>query len=200
MNGGSATSSDSDRLDELGFEIPLVGGDDPTGTLHVRALADLLETQLPADDPVGRYATQLRDPALKGLMRGYLTGSLDLVFRDAGGRFILGDYKTNRLGLSEEPLTAWHYRPDAVQDEMEAAHYPLQALLYTVALHRYLRWRLAGYEPERHLGGVLYLFVRGMSAVEPARVDDCPCGVWSWRPPAQLVESLSDLFDRGAPT
>jgi exodeoxyribonuclease V beta subunit len=83
---------------------------------------------------------------------------------------------------------------------MEAAHYPLQALLYSVALHRYLRWRLRGYEPQRHLGGVLYLFVRGMSAVEPARVDDRPCGVWSWQPPAHLVESLSDLFDRGATT
>ena len=187
-----------DRLDEMGFEIPLVGGDDPTGTLHVRALADLLEAQLPADDPVGHYASRLRDPALKGVMRGYLTGSLDLVFRDAEGRFTLADYKTNRLGPPEDSLTAWHYRPDALQDAMEAAHYPLQALLYSVALHRYLRWRLHGYEPERHLGGVLYLFVRGMSAVEPARVDGRTCGVWSWQPPAHLVESLSDLFDRGA--
>ena len=42
------------------------------------------------------------------------------------------------------------------------AHYPLQALLYGVALHRFLRWRLPGYAPERHLGGSLYLFVRGM--------------------------------------
>ena len=42
------------------------------------------------------------------------------------------------------------------------AHYPLQALLYGVALHRFLRWRLPDYDPERHLGGALYLFVRGM--------------------------------------
>ena len=45
---------------------------------------------------------------------------------------------------------------------MERAHYGLQALLYTVALHRYLRWRLPGYDPERNLAGVLYLFLRGM--------------------------------------
>jgi exodeoxyribonuclease V beta subunit len=81
---------------------------------------------------------------------------------------------------------------------MAAAHYPLQALLYQVALHRYLRWRLTGYDPERHLGGVLYLFVRGMSAVELSETDGQPCGVWSWQPPASLVESLSTLFDRGA--
>ena len=45
---------------------------------------------------------------------------------------------------------------------MQHRHYGLQAILYTVALHRYLRWRLPGYDAERNLGGVLYLFVRGM--------------------------------------
>ena len=55
---------------------------------------------------------------------------------------------------------------------MVAAHYPLQALLYAVALHRYLRWRLPGYDPDAHLGGVLYLFVRGMSATDPATGPD----------------------------
>ncbi len=82
---------------------------------------------------------------------------------------------------------------------MAAAHYPLQAVLYCVALHRYLRWRLPDYDPDTHFGGVLYLFVRGMSAFEPTVVDEQPCGVWSWRPPAALIEALSELFDRGAP-
>ena len=86
-----------DRLDELTFEIPLVGGDAPTATLHVAAVADLLEEHLPADDPVARYAPELRDPALSGVLRGYLTGSLDLVFRLPGDRFVLADYKTNKL-------------------------------------------------------------------------------------------------------
>jgi exodeoxyribonuclease V beta subunit len=188
-----------DRVDELGFEIPLVGGDDPAARLRVAAMADLLEVHLPAGDPVAAYASHLRDPSLEGALRGYLTGSLDLVFRLPGDRFVLADYKTNRLGSTDETLTAWHYRPEALQAEMLAAHYPLQALLYSVALHRYLRWRLRDYEPARHLAGVLYLFVRGMSAVEPTAVDGQPCGVWSWRPPAPLVESLSDLFDTGAP-
>jgi exodeoxyribonuclease V beta subunit len=186
-----------DRLDELGFEIPLVGGDDPTSTVRVDELAGLLEEHLPADDPVARYADRLRDPVLSGVMRGYLTGSLDLVFRDDAGRYLLADYKTNRLSSADETLSAWHYRPEAVHDEMEAAHYPLQALLYAVALHRYLRWRLPGYEPDRHFGGVLYLFLRGMSAAEPLSHDGHACGVWSWKPPGELVESLSDLFDRG---
>jgi len=188
-----------DRLDELTFEIPLVGGDTPRATLHVAGVAELLEEHLPADDPVARYAGRLRDPDLSGVLRGYLTGSLDLVFRLPGDRFVLADYKTNKLGTPGETLTSWHYRPEALQAEMAAAHYPLQAVLYTVALHRYLRWRLRGYEPARHLGGVLYLFVRGMSAIQPVRFAEQPCGVWAWRPAAQLVESLSDLFDRGVP-
>jgi exodeoxyribonuclease V beta subunit len=187
-----------DRLDELGFEIPLVGGDTPRAELHLGAVADLLEAHLEPDDPVARYAPRLRDASLERTLRGYLTGSLDLVFRRRNDRFVLADYKTNRLGAPGETLTAWHYRPEALQAEMAAAHYPLQALLYQVALHRYLRWRLTGYDPERHLGGVLYLFVRGMSAVELSETDGQPCGVWSWQPPASLVESLSTLFDRGA--
>ena len=81
---------------------------------------------------------------------------------------------------------------------MQRAHYALQALLYTVALHRYLRWRLPGYDPDRHLAGVLYLFLRGMAGPTRRVVDGEPCGVFAWRPPAALVEALSDVLDRGA--
>ena len=81
---------------------------------------------------------------------------------------------------------------------MMAAHYPLQALLYGVALHRLLRWRLPGYDPDRHLGGIAYLFVRGMAGPDTPLVDGAPCGVFGWRPPTGLVPALSDLLDRGA--
>jgi exodeoxyribonuclease V beta subunit len=119
------------------------------------------------------------------------------VLRTPDGRYAVVDYKTNWLGTGDEPLSAWHYRPAAMAEAMDGAHYPLQALLYTVALHRYLRWRLPGYEPGQHLSGVLYLFVRGMVGAGTPRVDGQPCGVFAWRPPAALVEALSDLLDRG---
>ena len=80
---------------------------------------------------------------------------------------------------------------------MTHSHYGLQALLYTVALHRYLRWRLPGYSAERNLAGVLYLFVRGMTGPDTPVVDGTPCGVFTWQPPAALVEALSDVLDRG---
>jgi exodeoxyribonuclease V beta subunit len=188
----------SDRLDELAFELPLAGGDDPGGAgLDLEAVGALLAKHLPAGDPLAGYAARLGDPALRGGVRGYLTGSIDLVVRD-GERFAVVDYKTNWLAGPGEELTAWHHRPAALGAEMERYHYGLQALLYTVALHRYLRWRLDGYDPERHLSGVLYLFLRGMTGPDAPRVGDSVCGVFAWKPPAGLVAALSDALDRGA--
>ena len=188
----------ADRLDELAFELPLAGGDDPGGDgLQLDAIGTLLRRHVPPGDPLDGYAARLSDPALRQGARGYLTGSIDLVVRD-GGRFAVVDYKTNQLAGPGEALTAWHHRPAALRAEMERYHYGLQALLYTVALHRYLRWRLNGYDPQRNLAGVLYLFLRGMSGPETPVVEGVPCGVFAWQPSARLVVALSDLLDRGA--
>jgi exodeoxyribonuclease V beta subunit len=194
----------ADRLDELVFELPLVGGDRPTGTLALSDLASLLETHLPTGDPLAGYADRLRDPLVRWDLRGYLTGTLDLVLRagtaEGSARYALVDYKSNWLGADGEELSAWHYRPAALAEAMERAHYALQALLYLAALHRYLRGRLPDYDADRHLAGVLYLFLRGMTGPGTPRVDGQPCGVFAWRPPAPLVEALSDLLDRGGGT
>jgi exodeoxyribonuclease V beta subunit len=188
-----------DRLDELEFELPLVGGDDPTGRLTLSAIADVLREHLRADDPLAGYAERLDDARLRRDVRGYLTGSLDLVVRlpgaDGGPRFAVLDYKTNWLATPGEQLTAWHHRPDALAAEMLRSHYGLQALLYTAALHRYLRWRHPDYDPDVNLAGVLYLFVRGMTGPDTPVVDGSPCGVFAWRPPGELVEALSDVLD-----
>jgi exodeoxyribonuclease V beta subunit len=194
----------ADRLNELHFELPLAGGDDPTADVSVAAVAALLRRHLPGDDPLAGYAERLADPALADTLRGYLSGSLDLVLRMPGpvdgtassARFAVIDHKTNWLG-GDGPLSAWHYRPAAMAEAMQRAHYPLQALLYSVALHRYLRWRLRGYDPDRNLGGVLYLFLRGMSGADTPTVDGQPCGVFAWRPPTEFVIALSDLLDQG---
>lgn len=190
-----------DRLDELAFELPLVGGLEPSGAVTVAAIGELLHHWLAPGDPLVGYPARLVEPAFQRDLRGYLAGSIDLVLRvrghDGTPRFAVVDHKTNRLARPDEHPTYWHYRPAALAEAMQRGHYPLQALLYTVALHRYLRWRVTAYDPERHLAGVLYLFVRGMTGVEVPHVDGLPCGVFSWRPPAALVVALSDLLDRG---
>ncbi len=192
----------ADRLDELAFELPIGGGESPAGGgLDPAAIAAILRAHMPPGDPLAGYAERLEDPALRSGMRGYLTGSIDLVVRVGGDepRFAVVDYKTNWLAGPGEALTAWHHRPSALRAEISRYHYGLQALLYTAALHRYLRWRLPGYDPARNLAGVLYLFLRGMTGPDTPVIDGNPCGVFTWRPPAALVEALSDLLDREAP-
>ncbi len=189
-----------ERLRELDFEIPMAGGDraDSGGRL-LAEFAEALEEHLPPDDPMRAYADRLRGPSLGGqVLRGYLSGSIDVVLRvgdAARPRYVVVDYKTNSLGEPGRPLTAMDYTPALVTEAMLHSHYPLQAMLYSVVLHRYLRWRQPGYQPDVHLGGVVYLYVRGMIGEDTPVVDGGPCGVFSWHPPAGLVVALSDLLD-----
>ena len=150
-------------------------------------------------------------------LTGYLTGSIDVVLRvdvDGRTRYLTVDYKTNWLGDLDAPLTAHDYRPAVLDEAMGHSDYPLQALLYAVVLHRYLRWRLPDYDPATHLGGVLYLYLRGMCGPDTPRVDglrragssrggprsrssrSCPtCWTDGWWPMSDVFEPV-DLHDR----
>lgn len=181
-----------DRLRELDFEMPVAGGDARGLAPDIR-LADvgaLLRDYLPADDPFARYGQRLMSDGLGGQpLRGYLSGSIDVVLRLPGQRYLVVDYKTNFLGEA-----AADYSVPRLTEAMLHSDYPLQALLYLVVLHWFLRWRQPGYDPSTHLGGVLYLFVRGMcGATTPES------GVFGWQPPAGLVPVLSDLLGEGVP-
>lgn len=189
-----------DRLREMEFEFPLAGGDrrDDTPDITLADVGRLLRAHLPADDPLAPYAARLTTGALAGEpLKGYLNGSLDAVLR-VDGRYLVVDYKTNWLGDPAGELTAADYAPARLAEAMLHSDYPLQALLYCVVLHRFLRWRQPGYSARRHIAGVLYLFVRGMCGPDTPVLDGHPAGVFSWQPPAALIEELSDLLDAGA--
>ena len=47
------------------FELPLAGGDAPTGRLALDAIAAVLRAHLPPGDPLAGYADRLADPALR---------------------------------------------------------------------------------------------------------------------------------------
>ena len=202
---GWSTSPLRDRLCELDFEFPLTGGDRPDAArpeVRLRDLAPLLAAHLPADDPLAPYAGQLTGELGDQSLRGYLSGSIDVVLRVPGDpgrphphRYVVVDYKTNLLGETGVPVTSADYGHAEMAAAMLHSHYPLQALLYSVVLHRYLRWRLPSYAPEQHLGGVLYLFLRGMCGPETPVVDGHVAGVFDWAPPAALVTDLSDLLE-----
>src|SRR5690606_4542337 len=153
-----------DRLTELDFELPLSGGDGHSSVGHSSSratvqsgqeirlgdLAPLLHAYLPEGDAIRAWGDVLRSsPDLADQpLRGYLTGSVDVVLR-TGGRYLVVDYKTNWLGPIDEPLTAASYRPELLAQAMGHSSYPLQALLYAVVAHRFLRWRVADYDPQR---------------------------------------------------
>jgi exodeoxyribonuclease V beta subunit len=179
-----------DRLAELDFELPLSHGQEAT-TLN--GIAKVLTRHLPPDSPLVSYPSLLSNDCDPRALRGYLTGSIDAVLR-VNGRFLIADYKTNRLSSPQTPLTLRHYTLPAMAQAMMSSHYPLQALIYSVALHRFLRWRIPDYDPDRHLGGIAYLFVRGMAGPDTPVRHGTPCGVFSWKPSSDLIEELSDLF------
>lgn len=122
-------------------------------------------------------------PALDFMqVRGMLKGFIDLVFRHQG-RYYLLDYKSNWLG---EDSSA--YTQQAMASAMQAHRYDLQYQLYTLALHRYLRHRIADYDYERHFGGVIYLFLRGVDSENPQQ------GIYATRPDGELIALMDEMF------
>ena len=116
----------------------------------------------PVDDGELKAMFARSRPPLKadGPRCGFMKGFIDLVFEHQG-RYYLADYKSNYLGPSSED-----YGQERMAQAMDQAGYDLQARIYALALHRYLSRRLKDYDPERHWGGVFYLFLRG---IDPER-------------------------------
>ncbi|GGA87743.1 RecBCD enzyme subunit RecB [Arenimonas soli] len=114
-------------------------------------------------------------------LRGLMTGKIDLVFEHEG-RFHVLDYKGNWLGDRVADYTGAPLRA-----AMDHSHYRLQALLYTLALHRFLRQRLPDYAPATHLGEFIYLFVRAAGLGPGA-------GVYAERFPDALVADVDAAF------
>ncbi len=116
-------------------------------------------------------------------LEGLMTGKIDLTYVRADRWYVL-DYKSNRLP---------GYDAARLASAMQHSEYDLQALIYTVALHRWLRFRLgAQYDYARDMGGIRYLFCRGLDA----RRDDSP-GLYAHRFDPALVDALDALFAGG---
>jgi exodeoxyribonuclease V beta subunit len=160
-----AELSSAERLTEMEFHFP-------TSYLDSARLLDLIRSPTPhstAAVPVSG-------------IQGFLKGFIDLVFRFED-RYHVVDWKSNLLGTKVE-----EYTQEAMHREVEESCYDLQYHIYTVALDKYLRSRLPGYNYERHFGGVHYVFLRGLAPERPE------LGVFHDRPPAQKIERLSSLL------
>ncbi|HDH26516.1 MAG TPA: AAA family ATPase [Actinobacteria bacterium] len=188
----------SQMLHEMTFELPV---HTQAGTVSLGDIGFVMADHLSVDDPFRRYADQLLGLGAQRF-RGYLTGAIDLVATlpgPGGSRYVVMDYKSNALAALGETAGPLDYGPDPLAGAMIESNYVLQATLYQVALHRYLQWRLAGYDPANHLGGSMYLFVRGMAGADTPVVDGERCGVARWQPPAEMITALSELFTGSRP-
>lgn len=158
------------RRAEMEFVYPVSG-------LRPQSFLDL-----PDVPPLYREALQQLDFRT---LDGYLKGFIDLIARHQGRYYVI-DYKTNWLGPDD---TA--YGTDALERSVAEAHYYLQYWLYVLALHRHLRAALKdAYDYERDIGGVRYLYLRGLDATTQ--------GVYARKPSRALIETLDRLMEGGA--
>ncbi len=167
-----STVDRSRRLTELEFCFPLRR----VTSADLRALLARHGKHLPEGFP--KSLDRLEFNPVEGVMRGFM----DLVF-ESGGRWWLVDWKSNWLGAESSDYTA-----AAVNAEMYQNLYPLQYLLYTVALDRWLALRIPDYDYDRDFGGVRYLFLRGVDPQHPGR------GVFADRPAHGLIRDLGALL------
>lgn len=180
-------------LNEQGLSLSMIGTEQrrnemafhfPVHALEPKAIKGIAQRyRFSATEGLLDGLDKLRSDVVDGFIKGYI----DLVF-EAEGRFYLADYKSNWLGNSHSD-----YHRQAMQAAMTSHHYGLQYLLYSLALHRYLRLRQPGYAYERHFGGVYYLFLRGM---QPQT--GCRFGVVAERPSQDFIEALDRLVKEGA--
>jgi exodeoxyribonuclease V beta subunit len=155
---------DNDRVNEMAFYFPLLA-------MRLDRFNQVLEEfsypPLPNQHEV-----------LEGLMVGFI----DLVF-SVNGRYYLADYKSNYLGDSPSD-----YQQEQLGTAMLDHRYDLQYLIYTLALHRFLKGRIRGYTYDEHFGGALYLFLRGLHPE-----NEVGTGVFTTRPPFALIEALDQV-------
>ncbi len=152
-------------LKELEFHFP-VSGISANGINRILAKAQL---------------TKSVQYSIDGFMKGYI----DLIFEYEDRYYIL-DYKSNHLGNDSS-----QYDYDSMLSSVTSSNYDVQYHIYTVALHRFLKLRKSDYSYEKHFGGVIYLFLRGLDPKYTSR------GVFFDRPSLEKVRELDFLFKGG---
>ena len=159
-----------DRRAEIEFHFAL----QPTA---VPALLELLHAH--------GVVRERRGFGLRRRLEGLMTGKIDLTYVQHDRWHVL-DYKSNRLPRYDAP---------ALDAAMAYSEYDLQSLIYTVALHRWLRFRLGeGYDYARDFGGIRYLFCRGLDPSQPVAPGAAAPGVYAHRFAPDLVHALDALF------
>ena len=127
------------------------------------------------------YQGKERTAAPKRSLQGLLKGYIDLTLEHEGKYYVV-DWKSTYLGTDASAYTA-----DSIEEKIINNRYELQYVLYTLALHRLLSTRIPDYDYERHIGGAIYVFMRGIDHPQSQ-------GLIMDKPKRQLIEELDVLF------
>lgn len=157
----------SQRLVEMEFLLPIE-------VLSAPALNRVIQRH----DPLSAKAGDLGFQTVQGMLKGFI----DLVFEHQGKYYVL-DWKSNHLG---DDVTSYH--GEALKSAMADHRYDLQYQIYALALHRFLRSRLANYQYDHHFGGVYYLFLRGMDGQSDH-------GIFAAKPTLDFLQEMDRLID-----
>ena len=144
----------------------------PARQVNVAKMDSLIRQQIHPQ----QHRPHLEADTLNGMLKGFI----DLVFEYDGKYYVL-DYKSNWLGVDDNAYTG-----EAMTRAVLEKRYEVQYVLYLLALHRLLKTRLPDYDPEQHLGGAVYVFLRGLKGPATGTVFD--------RPSTDLIERLDDMF------
>ncbi|KGY12503.1 exodeoxyribonuclease V subunit beta [Vibrio tubiashii] len=157
----------SQRLVEMEFLLPIE-------VLTAPALNRIIQRH----DPLSAKAGDLGFYTVQGMLKGFI----DLVFEHHGKYYVL-DWKSNHLGDE-----VGFYHGEALKSAMADHRYDLQYQIYALALHRFLRSRIADYDYQQHFGGVYYLFLRGMDGKSDH-------GIFAAKPSLEFLTDMDRLID-----
>jgi exodeoxyribonuclease V beta subunit len=191
-----AEVSSADRLNELNFEMGLAAFSQGIMVNNIgKVLVQCLERENRFDDVLMPYARMLASDAFEVPLYGLMNGSIDTLIRfsqDSQQRLFVTDWKSNRLDEDGMVYVIDGYSRESMVNAMEHHHYPLQALIYGTAVHRYLRSRAGSGKSLPVIAGMAYFFIRGMVG-EPTPIEnEHRHGVFTWEAPQGLWQELSD--------
>ena len=195
--------SQTNRINEMHFDLPIAHKGNP---ISPSDLANVFRK-----DPSARFSSSYikKLEELSFNSKGFLTGSIDLVFKENEfnntERWWIVDWKSNWIGdISKEEEESKcgprYYNNEAMEKQMILHHYPLQAHLYLVALHRYLKWRVHNYSIKKNLGGYIYFFLRGIPSIHSIKEDlseDFIPGIIVENAPLNRVTMLDSILRDG---
>ncbi len=124
------------RMSEMEFDFPLA-------TFAMQSIAEAIRPE--------QWPELEEKVAHVHSLAGYMKGFIDMVF-ERDGKFHIVDWKSNYLEQG--------YDQDSIRESMLSSLYPLQYLIYTVALDAYLQERVVNYHYDTHFGGVYYVYLR----------------------------------------